>query len=83
MYKENGRNYYYVDWTKDEKGFSQGGRRFPITIEIRNLLSEINLYRIPWGLNQNMYFAIGKGDGFTQKHIQIVYGHYVEAWDFR
>ena len=30
-----------------------------------------------------MYFVIGKGDRFTQKHIQIVYGHYVEVWDFR
>ncbi len=41
MYKDNGRNYYYVGWTKDEKGRSQGGREFPITDKIRSILTEI------------------------------------------
>lgn len=33
MYKENGRNYYYVDCTKDEKGFSQGEEDFRLQLK--------------------------------------------------
>ena len=33
--------YYYADYTKDEKGESRGGRKFPLTREIRKILSEI------------------------------------------
>ena len=61
MYKENGRNYYYVDWTKDEKGFSQGGRRFPITIEIRNLLSEIKSVQDSLGIESEYVFCNREG----------------------
>ena len=61
MYKENGRNYYYVDWTKDEKGFSQGGRRFPITIEIRNLLSEIKSVQDSLGIKSEYVFCNREG----------------------
>ncbi len=61
MYKENGRNYYYVDWTKDEKGFSQGGRRFPITIEIKNLLSEIKSVQDSLGIESEYVFCNREG----------------------
>lgn len=33
--------YYFVPWTKDEKGQSKGGRYFPIYGELRDLLMEI------------------------------------------
>ncbi len=38
--KKGGKHYYYAGWTKDEKGMSQGGRYFPITDSIRELLDE-------------------------------------------
>lgn len=39
--RKGGKEYYYADWTKDEKGESEGGRRFPLTKAINDLLNEL------------------------------------------
>lgn len=39
--REGGQEYYLADWTKDEKGESRGGRKFPLTNNIRELLLEL------------------------------------------
>lgn len=38
---EKTSTYYYADWTKDEKGISRGGRKFPLTNAIKVLLNEL------------------------------------------
>ena len=38
--KGNSTN-FYADWTKDEKGISRGGRKFPITDNIAAILDEL------------------------------------------
>ena len=38
---KGGKNYIYAEWTKDEKGISQGGRYFPITTQIRLILNSL------------------------------------------
>ena len=32
---------FYADWTKDEKGISHGGRKFPITDNIAAILDDL------------------------------------------
>ena len=83
MYKENGRNYYYVDWTKDEKGFSQGGRRFPITIEIRNLLSEIKSVQDSLGIKSEYVFCNREGRWIYTKAYSDCLRALCRSWDFR
>ena len=39
--RKGGKKYYYANWTKDEKGESKGGRKFPLTQVIRDLLDEL------------------------------------------
>lgn len=39
--REGGKEYYYVSYTKNEKGISRGGRQFPLTDAIKGLLDEI------------------------------------------
>ena len=38
---QGGKEYYLVNWTKNEKGISNGGRRFPLTNAIKHILSEL------------------------------------------
>lgn len=39
--RKGGKQYYLVDYTKDEKGVSQGGRKFPLTQQIKSILDEL------------------------------------------
>ena len=39
--KDGHISYYFAEWTKDEKGISRGGRYFPMTERIIDILSEI------------------------------------------
>ena len=39
--RKGGKEYYYADWTKDEKGVSRGGRKFPLTKTIKTILDEL------------------------------------------
>lgn len=49
--------YYYADWTKDEKGISSGGRKFPLTTKIRNLLSELRSVQKELGIRSEYVFC--------------------------
>ena len=39
--QKGGKEYYYADWTKNEKGIPVGGRKFPLSKAIRDLLTEL------------------------------------------
>ncbi len=49
--------YEYVNWTKNEKGIPRGGRYFPITIEIQNLIDELKEAQRRAGVRSEYVFA--------------------------
>ncbi len=65
------KEYYYVEWTKDEKGISKGGRYFPLTKRIMVILQEIR-DNCPLG----EYILCDKGKWITtdnyEKHLRIL-----------
>ncbi len=58
--------YYYVDYTKDEKGESRGGRKFPLTKEIRKILSEIREVQEHKGIISDYVFCDENGEWITK-----------------
>lgn len=60
--RKGGKNYYYAGWTKDEKGTSQGGRYFPITDTIRNILDENRETKERLGIHSEYVFCHPDGD---------------------
>lgn len=55
--RKGGKEYYLADWTKDEKGQSQGGRKYPLTKEIKNLLSELKSLQDRKGIHSDYIFC--------------------------
>ncbi len=53
--------YEYVPWTKNEKGISKGGRFFPITSDIRNLLDSIRSAQNNAGIQSEWVFCNSDG----------------------
>lgn len=47
---EHGNEYYYANWTKDEKGISSGGRYFPLTPNLKSVLTELKDLQIKLGI---------------------------------
>ncbi len=60
--RSGGREYYYKDSTKDEKGISRGGRKFPLTGEIRELLSELKDIQEKKGITSDFVFCHEDGE---------------------
>lgn len=60
--RDGGKEYYYADWTKDEKGVSQGGRKFPLTAEIRALLNEIRALQDGKHIHSDFVFCHENGE---------------------
>jgi len=50
-------NYEYVLWTKNEKGISKGGRFFPVTDDIRQLLDKLKANQEEAGISSPWVFA--------------------------
>lgn len=62
-HRENGKEVHtLVYWTKNEKGVSQGGRRFPITAKIRSILDELRHKQATSGIHSDFVFADENGD---------------------
>ncbi len=55
--RAGGKDYYYADWTKDEKGVSRGGRKFPLTPAIIRILSENQAAKSELKLNSEYVFC--------------------------
>ena len=60
--RKGGKEYYYADWTKDEKGESEGGRRFPLTKAINDLLNELKSVQSSKGIYSEFIFCHENGE---------------------
>lgn len=60
--RPGGKEYYYVPWTKDEKGISQGGRKYPLTNAIKAILSELREIQEQLGIRSEYIFCHENGD---------------------
>lgn len=60
--KKGGKDYYYADWTKNEKGVSQGGRKFPLTENIKNILNELKEVQEAKGIHSEYVFCNTDGE---------------------
>ncbi len=59
--RKGGKEYYLAEYSKDECGESRGGRRFPLSKEIRDLLDEIRALQAQKGIKSDHIFC--KEDG--------------------
>lgn len=61
-HREGGREIHtLVNWTKNEKGVSQGGRYFPITNKIKSILDEVREKQRSMGITSDFLFADESG----------------------
>ena len=60
--QDNGKNYYIVPYLKNERGISNGGRIFPLTNEIRNLLCELKEKQRKLGIQSEYIFCDETGE---------------------
>lgn len=56
------KEYYYADWTKDEKGESKGGRKFPLTKAISDLLEELKAVQARKYIHSEFVFCHENGE---------------------
>lgn len=60
--RKGGKEYYLANWTKDEKGVSKGGRQFPLTREIKDLLDELKTIQKIKGIHSEFVFCNTNGE---------------------
>lgn len=60
--RKGGKIYYYAPYTKNEKGKSQGGRKFPLTQNIKNILGELKTIQKAKGINSEYVFCRPDGE---------------------
>lgn len=65
-----GKVYVYKPWTKDEKGISRNGRKFPITPSIRVLLDELRDLQQNLGIHSEFVFCHEDGDWIKSEAYQ-------------
>lgn len=59
---EHGSIYYYAPYTKNEKGVSQDGRKFPLTEPVKTLLEEVKTVQQEKGIRSDYIFCHEDGD---------------------
>lgn len=59
---ENGSIYRYVPYTKNEKGISMDGRRFPLTDALKDLLKELKSLQEELAIESEYVFCNADGD---------------------
>ncbi len=55
-------DYYFADWTKNEKGVSKGGRKFPLTQKIKDILDELKALQASLGIQSEYVFCHENGE---------------------
>lgn len=60
--RSGGKEYYYAPWTKNEKGVSKGGRKFPMTNTIRTILNELKAVQESMGICSEYVFCHPDGE---------------------
>ena len=61
----DGKEYYYAGWTKNEKGVSQGGREFPLTNAIKQILNELKAHQERLHIKSEYVFCREDGTWIT------------------
>ena len=56
------KEYYYADWTKDEKGIPNGGRIFPLTNNIKAILQELKSLQDSLHIHSEYVFCHADGE---------------------
>ncbi len=56
------KEYYYANWTKDEKGIPNGGRKYPVTNNIRAILGELLALQKSLGIRSKYVFCHKNGE---------------------
>ncbi len=56
------KEYYYANWTKDEKGIPNGGRKYPVTNNIRAILGELLALQKSLGIHSKYVFCHKNGE---------------------
>lgn len=51
------KEYYYANWTKDEKGIPNGGRKYPVTNSIKAILDELLALQKSLGIRSKYIFC--------------------------
>lgn len=59
---KGGKEYYYAGWTKNEKGISMGGRKFPLTNAIKAILDELKALQNTLGIESEYIFCHENGE---------------------
>ncbi|MCR5235863.1 MAG: tyrosine-type recombinase/integrase [Lachnospiraceae bacterium] len=80
--RKGGREYYYADWTKDEKGISRGGRKFPLTGEIRELLNELKELQDQKGIVSEFVFSHENGEWIKKDAYTTCLGRLLTSMGF-
>ena len=65
--KDGRCQYYLVDYTKNERGESQGGRYYPITDDISALLNELYRLQDSMGIQSEFVFCYPDGSWITTR----------------
>ena len=60
--RKGGKIYYYAPWTKNEKGVSDGGRHFPLTDAIKDILNELKELQKEKGIESEFVFCHEDGE---------------------
>lgn len=60
--RRGGKEYYYAPWTKNEKGVSNGGRKFPLTKAIKDILDELKSLQEEMGISSEFIFCHTDGE---------------------
>ncbi len=60
--RKGGKEYYYANWTKNEKGIPISGRSFPLSHAIKDLLSELKELQKQKGIVSEFVFCHENGE---------------------
>jgi len=52
-----GKIYYLAPWTKGEKGIPQGGRYYPLTEKVKEILNELQILQNTFGIESEFVFC--------------------------
>ena len=69
-FKDGSNHYYYAPYTKNERGISKGGRLFPLTNELHDLLVRLDQEQKELGIKSDYVFVHRSGEWVTTRQYQ-------------
>ena len=77
-----GKIFFYADWTKDEKGISRGGRYYPITDNIANILGNLKALQRGKGIVSEYVFCDINGEWIKMNAYESCLRRLMRSLDF-